>query len=282
MRITVEQGGVAALWRATLQPGEVGLAWLGQAGFALRSPRTRVVIDPYLSDSLAEKYKGTAYPHTRMMPPPIAPEQLTNVDYLFSTHRHTDHLDASTIRPLVAASPHAKCVAAAAESEAVVKAGMPLERTLLVDAEQSHVLSDDLRINVLPAAHEDRRRDVEGRHHFLGYTLHLGGFSIYHSGDTIPFDGLEDAVRRTSPAVALLPVNGRDAERTARGIIGNMDFAEAVSLCRACGIKHFIPHHFGLFKFNTVDVDELQRKLRRVPDLSSVLPRADEWYRLAN
>jgi len=280
MKISIEQGGVAALWRATLNPGEVGLAWLGQAGFAVRTRTTRVLIDPYLSDSLAEKYRGTAYPHTRMMPPPIAPGALTEVDYVFSTHRHTDHLDAATIMPLAAANPTAQFVAPAAEICAATKAGMPAERTWLVDAGQSRVLADDLRIDVLPAAHEDLKRDHEGRHHFLGYTLHLGGFSIYHSGDTIPFEGFADAVRRTSPTLALLPVNGRDAERTSRGVIGNMNFEEAVALCRACGIKYFIPHHFGLFDFNTVDVGELEKKLRKASDLNGVLPRVDEWYRL--
>ncbi len=53
------------------QPG-IRLFWLGQAGFVLEAHEKRIVIDPYLSDSLAEKYKGTPRPHIRMMPPPVS------------------------------------------------------------------------------------------------------------------------------------------------------------------------------------------------------------------
>jgi hypothetical protein len=35
------------------------LYWLGQAGFLVRTPRYTFLIDPYLSDSLAMKYRGT-------------------------------------------------------------------------------------------------------------------------------------------------------------------------------------------------------------------------------
>ena len=53
--------------------------------------------------------------------------------------------------------------------------------------------------------------------------------------------------------MALLPVNGRDAHRLAHGVPGNFDFAEAVELCAAAGIATLVPHHWGMFAFNTVD-----------------------------
>ena len=34
-------------------------------------------------------------------------------------------------------------------------------------------------------------------------------------------------MRRLDPDVALLPINGRDAEREARGIVGNLNEREA-------------------------------------------------------
>jgi len=56
--------------------------WLGQAGFLIAQGGLRIVIDAYLSDSLAEKYRGKAFPHNRMMPPPVAPDALTGIDWL--------------------------------------------------------------------------------------------------------------------------------------------------------------------------------------------------------
>ena len=53
------------------------LQWLGQAGFVLRLGGHTVVIDPYLSDSLAAKYAGTLFEHNRAFSPPVDPTELT-------------------------------------------------------------------------------------------------------------------------------------------------------------------------------------------------------------
>ena len=42
------------------------LWWLGQSGFLLQWKGKRILIDPYLSDSLTKKYAATDKPHTRM------------------------------------------------------------------------------------------------------------------------------------------------------------------------------------------------------------------------
>ena len=54
----------AARWTdAHIEPGQVALWWLGHAGFAIRSASRRILIDPYLSDSLAIKNRGRVRPH---------------------------------------------------------------------------------------------------------------------------------------------------------------------------------------------------------------------------
>ena len=79
-------------------PGEaLRLCWLGQAGFVIDGGGLRAVIDPYLSDSLAEKYRGKAFAHRRMMPAPVAPDGIAHVDLVLATHAHTDHLDLGTL-----------------------------------------------------------------------------------------------------------------------------------------------------------------------------------------
>ena len=80
--------------------GEVVLWWLGQAGFMFKSRTVSWIIDPYLSDYLAHKYRGTRFPHTRLQAPPIAPGNLPPLDYYFCTHGHSDHMDPWTIQPI--------------------------------------------------------------------------------------------------------------------------------------------------------------------------------------
>src|SRR5690349_6202270 len=77
-------------------PGTVAVWWIGQSGFLLRSSEATVVVDPYLSEHLTHKYEGTARPHVRMTRCPLAGRDLTGVDLLLVSHKHSDHLDPGT------------------------------------------------------------------------------------------------------------------------------------------------------------------------------------------
>ena len=74
--------------------------WLGQSGFLVKTRGGVILFDPYLSDSLTKKYAGTDKPHVRMTERAIDPARLDMVDVVTSSHNHTDHLDAETIRAL--------------------------------------------------------------------------------------------------------------------------------------------------------------------------------------
>ena len=45
---------------------ELELYWLGQSGFLFRTPDLAWVIDPYLTNSLAAKYRDHVFSHERM------------------------------------------------------------------------------------------------------------------------------------------------------------------------------------------------------------------------
>src|SRR5260221_482761 len=78
------------------------LWWLGQSGFLVHWQRRFLLLDPYLSDSLTTKYAATDRPHVRMTEPVVAPERLDFIEVATSSHNHTDHLDAETLKPLLA------------------------------------------------------------------------------------------------------------------------------------------------------------------------------------
>jgi L-ascorbate metabolism protein UlaG (beta-lactamase superfamily) len=243
-------------------PGEVELWWLGQAGFALRNRDYVVLVDPYLSDSLARKYRGTLFPHERMTPVPLLPETITRCDWYLCTHAHTDHMDPLTIRGVVdAAGP--RFVVPAAEAERATSRGVPAGSLIPIDAGERVVLAPDIAVEAIPSAHESLETDELGRHRCLGYIVSLGPVRVYHSGDCVPFEGQAEMLSGKGIDVALLPVNGRDAYRREHGVPGNFTAGEAVALCEAAGIPDLVCHHFGMFAFNTVApaavADELER-----------------------
>jgi L-ascorbate metabolism protein UlaG (beta-lactamase superfamily) len=266
-------------------PGaETRFYWLGQAGFVIDIAGKRLVIDPYLSDSLAVKYRGTPFPHERMMAAPVTPEALSGVDAVLCTHAHTDHMDPGTLPGLFAANPGAELIAPRAVRDAALdRSGLPARRIHLVDAGEDLRLGGGLTITPTRAAHETLERDVAGNHRFLGYVLCAPGMTLWHAGDTIPFEGQVKEVQALAPDVALLPVNGRRPELGARGIAGNLNLAEAVALTRALRASAMVAHHHGLFAFNTADPETIDSMAQTVSDLAVVRARqavAFEWVPL--
>lgn len=201
----------------------------------------RVVVDPYLSDTLTRRYAGTDKPHEQLAPHVAAPAELAPVDAVLATHGHTDHLDPGTLAPLLAAAPDAVLVApAAVRGLAVERAQVIEDRVLGVDVGGA-VDVRGVRVRAVPAAHEALAPE------FLGYVVELGPFRVLHTGDTVPYPGQAEIVGPVD--VALLPINGRGIP----GTPGNLDAREAAELAAALPARVAVPMHFAMFAFNTAD-----------------------------
>ena len=91
-----------------------------------------------------------------------------------------------------------------------------------------HVDVGPFRIEAVPAAHE--ALDPQ----FVGYVVRCGPWTLYHSGDTVRYEGMADVLRPHAVDVALLPINGRAPERR---VAGNLDAARSRGARRATSAR---------------------------------------------
>lgn len=257
---------------------EVVAWWLGQAGFAIRHRDELLFIDPYLSDVLADKYRGRIFPHRRLHPSPVNPSDVAGLDLVLCTHGHTDHMDLGAI-PYLQTSSDPLFVVPRSEAVKAVSRGIPPARLLGLDASEVFATAG-VSVTAVPAAHEQVTTDAHGQNLFLGYVIDIEGVRLYHSGDCTPYEGQEEILRSLDIDVALLPVNGRDEHRVDHGVPGNFTLDEAIALCRAAAIPSLVCHHWGLFDFNTADPDDLRAQLADVDDLRWRIPVLGEPFLL--
>src|SRR5688500_4235651 len=229
------------------------LWWLGQSGYLLTYKGQRILLDPYLSDSLTVKYANTSKPHVRMSERVIDPVLLKNISIVTSSHNHTDHLDGETLIPLLKNNPDIKFIIPEANRKFVC-ARVKCDDLFPVGLDDGgSVTIGSFTFYGVPAKHNEIEKDDQGRCLFMGYVIRFGRWTIYHSGDTLLYEGMEKMLKPYNIDVALLPINGNDLSR---GVAGNLNAHEAVSLAKSAGIGLVIPCHYDMFTFNTADPAE--------------------------
>lgn len=224
------------------QCAELKVFRLGQQGYILESGQIKLGIDLYLSES-----------PKRLIANFVEPEELQDLSLLFGSHDHLDHIDRNAWVRAAAACPGLKFVVPAFFEASLPQAlGVDKGRFVFVD-ENRPAEVDGVKICAVAAAHEFLDTDAEtGYHPYLCYILEFNGFKIFHGGDTCRYDGFAGKIMKYGTLdIAFLPINGRDAERYARGCIGNMTYQEAVDLAGEIKPKMTIPGHYDMFANNS-------------------------------
>jgi L-ascorbate 6-phosphate lactonase len=235
----------------------VEVTWLGQSGLLLTGGGQSVLVDPWLT------------PHPDRAVPPAAPRWPAKVDLVLITHGHGDHLDLLALKSLMATTRLSE-IAAPEPHLARIAATLPdLPR---VGVRPGQALDRIGGIKVLPAWHGVTVEDgysmmlgTDGMAPHVGFAVTLDGLRIYISGDTIPDPALVDAVRPLRPELVFLPVNGRDAQREARGILGNMTAEEAVTFAMDVGARTLVPLHYDGVTGNTSDIGDVAAAVQGRP-----------------
>jgi L-ascorbate metabolism protein UlaG (beta-lactamase superfamily) len=259
---------LADIKAASRDDGHLRLWWLGQSGFVVKWRGWHLLLDPYLSESLTKKYASTDKPHVRMTERAVDPGTLDFIDVVTSSHNHTDHLDAETLGPLLRINNRITLIVAAANRNFVAeRLGIDASFPVGLEIGQS-TNAGPFRIEAVPAKHDELGPE------FVGYIVLCGPWTIYHSGDTLLYDGMAELLQPHEVDVALLPINGRAPERR---VAGNLNAVEAAQLGKQIGARTVIPCHYQMFAFNTADPQDFARACDTIGQPYNILRCGERW-----
>jgi L-ascorbate metabolism protein UlaG (beta-lactamase superfamily) len=172
-----------------LEPGQVRLTFLGHSTVLIEVDRLRILTDPVLGPGL-----GPVRRHSD----PISPFLFDDLDAVFISHGHHDHLDLASLRRI----PGRPTILVPRGFGSLVSRSVdgPVEEV----EPGEHLVIDQVGFDVVFAEHDGRRRPFGPRGPALGCVVR-GSRTVYFPGDTDLFSGMDDLV---GADVALLPVWG--------------------------------------------------------------------------
>lgn len=222
------------------------ITWLGQGGFLFEKENLRVMIDPYLSNSV-EKINSKNW---RRFP---VDEHCFSIvpDVMIFTHSHLDHYDPETVARFITEDSRVT----------VLAPGSVWGQVRTIGGENNYVLFNrhtlwsqgGLSFRAVKAEHSD---DFA-----IGVLIGDGEKIYYITGDTLYNTEIFPDIPADVYAL-FLPVNG---------VGNNMNVTDAASFARKIGAKLTIPMHYGLF-------DELTPEKMELPGKRVMIPYVQEEF----
>lgn len=200
------------------------ITWIGQAGLLFDNGRTKIMIDPYLSNSV-EKVNPSSYRRV-----PIR-QELFDVEpnIMIFTHDHLDHYDPETA-PLFLEKKDKKMTVLSPTS-VWQKARAYGYHNYVEFNSHTEWTEYGFRFRAVKAAHSDPFaigviiEDLDEKK-----TYYITGDTLYNSEI---FKELPDNID-----IVFLPING---------VGNNMNAADAVRFAKRCGARCAVPYHVGMF-----------------------------------
>tara|TARA_Y100001933_G_C19000637_1_gene564476 strand:+ start:1807 stop:2592 length:786 start_codon:yes stop_codon:yes gene_type:complete len=234
---------------------EIIFQHIGQSGFFINFKSIKILIDPYLSNSVEELDSPD---YKRLIPIPFLPSQLKDINWILITHDHLDHCDPQTLPLLYKHNPNAIFIGPSKVRKLLSKWGIP-DTKIRASSKKTVNLGFGLFLNAIPAAHPIISYDKKKEPNELGWLLQYKEKKIYLSGDTSVCDYLIKYLEKFKPIdIAILPVNEDNFYKRKLGIIGNMSIREAFEFAEDINAKILVPVHWDLFEVNSVSPSEIK------------------------
>ncbi len=213
---------------------------LGQAGLLFDLDGVRVMVDPYLSNSV-ERLEPKNY---RRQP---IDESFFDIkpDILVLTHNHLDHTDPETLKKLFSRH-NGICVLASGNAwQTVCKFGG--DNNYIMFNRGTVWTEKGIRFEAIHAEHSDDKA--------VGVIISYDGKNYYITGDTLYNKKVIKDIN-VPIDVVFLPING---------VGNNMNMTDAAQFAREIKAKTAVPVHFGMF--DSINAGEFNFKNKVIPEI---------------
>lgn len=248
---------------------ETRITVVGHATLLIQSGGVNMLTDPLFSERASPfSFAGPR----RVSPPGVRFEDLPKIDIVLLSHNHYDHLDAATLKKLVARDDPR--IITPLGNDTIVRKSCPRARTEAGDWWSEHWLGKDMAAAIVPAQHWSARGLRDRRHAlWCGFMLQLRDGLLYFAGDTAYGDGgiFRDLRQRFGePDLALLPIG---AYRP-RWFMGpqHTDPDEAVQIMQDLGARRALGIHWGVFPLSDEGRDTPREDLARALNARAIPP----------
>ena len=216
------------------------ITWLGQAGLLFESMGKKILIDPYLSNSVA-KIQPQNYRRVKV------DENFLTIkpDIILLTHNHIDHTDIETLKYYLSKDTSVLVLMPESSFSMVRNTFGGINNNYVQFNRGTEWTDGDIWFKSVKAEHSDNKA--------IGIIIKAEGKTYYITGDTLYnteiFNDLPKEIDYT-----FIPVNGKGC---------NMNMIDAKRFCEKIGGKA-IPMHCGLF--DDIDMNTWEYENKIVPE----------------
>ena len=212
------------------------IIWLGQAGLLFIKNGFKIMIDPYLSDSV-EKINPASFRRQAV------DESLFEIkpDVMIFTHNHLDHYDPETVCRFISADTNIVVLSPASVWQEVRKIG---GGNNYIQFNIHTVWTENgIKFTAVKAEHSDISA--------IGVIIDDGDKKYYVTGDTLYNEKIFGDIPNDIYAV-FLPVNG---------VGNNMNMTDAARFAKRINAERTVPMHIGMFDEITADEFVCENKI---------------------